>query len=380
MKNRLLIVHPTVAPYRIRFFNDLYDAFQTHIFLYYRNLKDQKFDYEKIESRFHYTPQYADRTFRIGQRDFYLGTSRAVRAHNPDIVMVSEYGEALWSAILTRALTRKNYAILVMCDDSLDYAAQCRGIRKLSRDLALKYVDGLILCNDRADAWYRQHFPVETFVFPIVQDETEFREDEAEALRLADGIAEKYDLEGKRVFLYVGRLAPEKNLEYLIRSFIVQHEEHPENVLFLVGGQSDRDPGFRERMEALLEERGAAGYIRFAGRKEGTELKAWYAAGQIFVLPSVSEPFGAVVNEALLAGEYVLVSDRAGSACLVTPENGQAIDVDRPSIDFGEISRRVPPLRGGVRRRESRMPFQYGGKMEAFIAWIRKVVAKRGGA
>ena len=48
MKKRLLIFHPTIAPYRIDFFNDLYRAFDTRVCLQYWNLRDQTFDYEKI--------------------------------------------------------------------------------------------------------------------------------------------------------------------------------------------------------------------------------------------------------------------------------------------------------------------------------------------
>ena len=44
----VLIFHPTIAPYRIDFFNDLYKSFNAKIVLFYRNLKDQKFKYEEI--------------------------------------------------------------------------------------------------------------------------------------------------------------------------------------------------------------------------------------------------------------------------------------------------------------------------------------------
>ena len=45
---KLLVFHPTIAPYRIDFFNDLYAAFDTHVCLKYWNLRDQTLDYEKI--------------------------------------------------------------------------------------------------------------------------------------------------------------------------------------------------------------------------------------------------------------------------------------------------------------------------------------------
>ena len=57
--------------------------------------------------------------------------------------------------------------------------------------------------------------------------------------------------------------------------------------------------------------------VLFTGRQEGEALNVWYDLADTLILASYREAFGAVTNEALLAGCYVLVSNRAGSACLV---------------------------------------------------------------
>lgn len=64
----------------------------------------------------------------------------------------------------------------------------------------------------------------------------------------------------------------------------------------------------------------------FVGKKQGDDLLAYYNLGQIFVLPSFYERFGAVVNEALLAGCYTLCSNVAGASCLVKFPNGDIFD------------------------------------------------------
>lgn len=56
-------------------------------------------------------------------------------------------------------------------------------------------------------------------------------------------------------------------------------------------------------------------------------LYAWYLLGGLFVLASQFEPFGAVVNEALLAGIPVVCSDRAGARVLIQDGiNGTVVD------------------------------------------------------
>ena len=57
--------------------------------------------------------------------------------------------------------------------------------------------------------------------------------------------------------------------------------------------------------------------VWFKGKLSGDELYAWYNLAQIFVLPSSFEPFGAVVNEALVAGCYSIVSKHVGASCII---------------------------------------------------------------
>ena len=113
--------------------------------------------------------------------------------------------------------------------------------------------------------------------------------------------------------------------------------------------------------------------IYYVGRKEGIELKAWYLAGQILVLPSSYEPFGAVVNEALLAGEFAMVSENAGATCLINDENGLILDIRKPIIDFKEITLRIKPISEPWKPHKSRMPFLFQDKMILLDEWIRNV-------
>jgi len=370
--HQLLVFHPTIAPYRIAFFNDLSEKFGANICLYYKNLKEQTFDYQKIEDQFCFEPEYFSTEIKIRGRFFYPGHIFRIFKYKPKIVMVGEYGFALWAAVIARLLSRSKFKIVTICDDSQKIAEDCSGIRKKSRDAAFKHLDGIILCNDQALRWYEHNTNVPCFSFPIIQKEEDFYWDREEALQLAQKYSAEYQLAGKRVFLFVGRLAPEKNLEYLVRSFIAAHPSHPENVLCLIGGESEKDVTLQARLEKLIQQNNAQKYIQFLGRKEGTELKAWYYLGQVLVLPSISECFGAVVNEALLAGEYVMVSQNAGAACLVNGNNGEVIDISCEKISFDVISQQVKLLSKCVQCNPSKMPYSYEDKMDALLDWLEK--------
>lgn len=101
-------------------------------------------------------------------------------------------------------------------------------------------------------------------------------------------------------FLYVGRLTAVKNLRWLIEVF----NTLPHLSLTIVG--------FGEQ-EAELKSL-AADNIEFAGAVDNNRLSEVYQRHDVFVLPSLSEPWGLVVEEALNNGLPVLVSDRVGCA------------------------------------------------------------------
>ena len=80
----------------------------------------------------------------------------------------------------------------------------------------------------------------------------------------------------------------------------------------------------REQIKTEVHALGLNGHVRFIGFANQTQLPEIYRASDLMVLPSEYEPFGVVVNEAMLCGCPVAVSDRVGAGDdLVSPgQNG----------------------------------------------------------
>lgn len=108
-------------------------------------------------------------------------------------------------------------------------------------------------------------------------------------------------------FLYVGRLAPEKSLLVLLTAFQRVHADLPASTLTLIGAGP-----MRAELEARVEALGIGTAVHFAGTMAPDELAVAYASATCLILPSTSEPWGLVINEALSYGCPVIISDYCG--------------------------------------------------------------------
>ena len=108
-------------------------------------------------------------------------------------------------------------------------------------------------------------------------------------------------------FLFVGRLAPEKGLDTLLQAFRQFKAARGEGQLVLVGAGPDRDA-----LVARAGSLGLADSVQFTGGKDIDGVAEEYSRATCLVLPSTSEPWGLVVNEALHYGCPIIVSDACG--------------------------------------------------------------------
>lgn len=324
MKKKLLVIHPALAPYRADFFNSLDAAFDASFYFEFGNPLEQDFNQQKLQSRVTFRPRYLKPGFG-GVKNLRLDVLGILRREKPEVVFVSEYNILGLLVVLYKIITWSRFRIVTICDDNVFMASTSGFVKRLTRGVMLRFLHAVVLTNEETVRWYRQRWGAlcRWICFPIIQPEDVFRSALREALPLSRSYREKYALEGKKVILYVGRLTEVKNISLLLRVYRKVVETEKDTALLLVG-----DGPLRDALHAEARQLGIDRFVVFAGKHEGLDLMAHYDLGDMFVLPSSYEPFGAVVNEALLAGCYVLCSDTAGAACLIKEKvNGELLDV-----------------------------------------------------
>lgn len=115
--------------------------------------------------------------------------------------------------------------------------------------------------------------------------------------------------EGWKFVLFLGRITLQKGPDYFLRT-AKRVIEHNPRVLFVMSGSGDME----EEMMRLSAKLGIANNVLFTGFVSGAERYEMYAAADLFVMPSVSEPFGITPLESMKLGTPVLVSKQSGIA------------------------------------------------------------------
>lgn len=240
-----------------------------------------------------------------------------------DVVFISEYNLLGLLVCLFKILVNWHLKIVTICDDNVKMAQNANWVKRIMRYVMLHILSAVILADPKSLEWYGASlkYKAKYCYFPIIQSDVIFRERLRQALPLSISLTKKYDLIGKKVILYVGRLVEVKNVSLLLKAFHDVIGKSSEVRLFIVGdGELQAELKRQVRIDALIHS------IQFVGKQEGLDLLAYYNIAQIFVLPSIYEPFGTVINEALLAGCYTLCSSAAGSACLIeSHKNGDLL-------------------------------------------------------
>ena len=120
---------------------------------------------------------------------------------------------------------------------------------------------------------------------------------------------------GEKLVLCVGRLVPQKGIEYFIRAIPSIARRYPEAKFVIVGEGWSRDI-----LEGEARATGYAHKIRFTGFASDTEVINLMTSADVLVVPSIYEPFGIVALEGMATGVPVVASKVDGLAEVIEHE------------------------------------------------------------
>lgn len=257
------------------------------------------------------------------------------------------YPYAAWLA------KRAGLKVILRCE-ATDHVASSTGLKRQLRETLLKLLFKKVDCFAAIGKHNRRFYlkrgveekRIVTMPYCVDNDHFRSKAERADTAALREELQMHDDAP---VILYASKLTARKNADLLLEAYAALPEPRP---WLVVVGDGELKPVLEERIREQSLKR-----VRMAGFRNQGELPAFYALADIFVLPSVNETWGLVVNEAMSAGCAIVVTDQVGSGADLV-ENGrngyvvppldqdaltnalQATLVDERYRSMGELSRK----------------------------------------
>jgi len=180
--------------------------------------------------------------------------------------------------------------------------------------------------------------PIETIPTGIFIDE--FEQGDGHAVRDSLNIPREAFVVG-----HVGRLAPEKNLDFLSEAVAIFLQDEPEAHFLIVGyGPSEKN------MLDLFTQRGLQNQVHFLGKKDGQDLVDAYHAMDVFAFSSKSETQGLVLTEAMAVSAPAVALDASGVRDVVQDQMNGYLLHDEHVDAFAEALKKIYRLPQSTRQ------------------------------
>ena len=312
MKHRLVIVTEIISPYRIPLFNALAlsAAVDPHVLFLAEtdpSLRQWKVYKEEIKFSFQVLPSWR---WQLGKHNALMNRDlgKALEAAKPDVILCGGYNYiASWQAL--RWARAKRVPFLLWSESNQQDRRRGFAPIEFLKRFFLEKCSGFVVPGRSAREYLRaQNIGQEIFTAPNAVDNNLFGN--AAGLARQSGELRRRQLRlPDRYFLFVGRLVRDKGIFDLLAAYAKLDEplRRTFGLVFAGDGAARRQ----------LEEHAASispGAILCPGFVHRDQLAEYYAFAQVLVLPTYSDTWGLVVNEAMACGLPVIVSRAAGCA------------------------------------------------------------------
>lgn len=214
---------------------------------------------------------------------------------NPDVVIAGSI--VFFAGALGLRWAKNNHKKFIMFDDAKPSQIKRNFFVQWVKDLITMQIDGLWLPSKDYNEAYRKFIDKDSLVFYgyncIDNDLFKFR-----AKREMDFTT----------IICVARLVPIKNIDYLLRAWKLIEKRRPNYRLVIIGD----GPEFVNLNELTLHM--GLKTIVFLGAVNNSDIPTYFYNSAAFVLPSLSESWGLVVNEAMASGLPILISNKINAS------------------------------------------------------------------
>lgn len=320
---KIIIVHNIIAPYKIVLFNELAKVFPNLSVIFIAETegrRDWDINYSKIN--FDYTLLFKGAIDDVSLIKMVKKTWSVLNQLNPNSLVICDYSKIFgWISLLWGKV--KKIKLVFWLDSTIDDRRHYFPKEQI-KHFFLSYFD-LFLSPGTKTKDYLQSMGVNKnrIVKIGYAVDNSFYINEVEKINKNNQNTLHTRFKPNKNFLYVGRLSEEKNIFLLLNAYNTISKENNTWDLTLLGDGPQKEIIKQYIIENNLEDR-----IYLVGFVQQVEIVNYYLNSDVFILPSKSEPWGLVINEALLCGLPVIISNKCGSVPELVKEgfNGFTFD------------------------------------------------------
>jgi glycosyltransferase involved in cell wall biosynthesis len=271
-------------------------------------------------------------------------------------------GDALWSTRLFRHIAKIQKSDVILAQGSahvIPFLVRVRfsGLRLppfLLRVDSNEYLDDCVnsrVFSTRARSYVRQRMSIALADLIVTvsrlakENLTDYYGCGKKTCTVPNGVSveifHRMDTKKENYILFVGNLREHfdrKGMPTLLRAFSLLARES--DVLLIVAGMGN------SRLKEMSADLGVDSRIRHVGFLAQRELVEWYNRASVFVLPSLFDPYGLVVNEAMACGTPVVVSDQVGAVDVVREANAGLVFRTGDPVSLYEALKRLTQDKG----------------------------------
>ena len=308
MNNKVVIIHNIIAPYKVALFNELSKLIPNMEVIFIsekEKRRDWNIDYTNIN--FTYTLLFQDSIDSINSFSIAKSTWRILEKIRPDTSIICDYRNIFgWISLLWAKINNNN--LIFWLDSTYDDRKHFFPKEQI-KHFFLKHFDAFLAPGEKTKQYLEfmkvDNSKIITTGYSVNND---FFIEQFQLLKnRKESLLNKLKIKRKHNFIFIGRFAHEKNILNLLNSFLEVSKDNNEWGLLLLGDGPLMDDIISFIVENKLEDK-----ILLPGFIQQDEIVKYLITSDVLILPSYSEPWGLVVNEAMLCRLPVIVSTKCG--------------------------------------------------------------------
>jgi len=321
---KVILIHNVIAPYRHPLFEEL--SKKVNLMVYYCSIKENLRKWElwprKYDYRYKVLPKIFIKT-SIGELSLNPSILKEVIRNKPNVMIISGYIDpTTWFAFVAAKLLK---IPIIQWTEGIKEPRSILGV--ISRPIRMLFVkkSNAIIVPGKLSKNYVISLGADAekvFIARNAIDNKLFIELSDKYRSCKEELKSQLGLKGKVVVLYVGQLIKRKGVEHLIKAYGKLKQEYDNLALIILG--SGPLEYYLKNLSSSLKLKD----IKFvpSGMKL-KELIKFYCLADIFVLPTLEDVWGFVINEAMACGLPVIASQASQAAIeMIRPgENGYIV-------------------------------------------------------